>query len=160
MPQEPYEALWNRALWYLGRRAYGTRELREKLLRRPPEKPIPAQEDVERALARLAELGLLNDSARARQLAEACARKGYGARRLQMELRRLGLENEAPPPPQDETGAIARLLETKYAARLRDEKGCRAVFQALLRRGFPAADIRQAMRDAAECREDMLEESE
>jgi regulatory protein len=151
---EEYAALWNRALWYLGRRDYGVQELRLRLLRPRPNKPPAGEDDVETALARLQELGYLNDERRAQRLAETLRQKGWGLRKIQMELGARGL-----PAVQEDSGmeelpkdgdVLARLLETKYAAKLGEQRGRRAVYQALLRRGFQHADIRQAMRDYAD----------
>jgi len=141
---ETYEALWNRALWYLGRRDYGTRELRQKLLTPRPNKPPPARDDVEAALRRLTELGLLDDQRRAERLAESLQRKGIGARRIQMEMRQRGLPEIEGQPGEDQE-QLTRLLRTKYAAKLQDERGRAQVFQAMMRRGFSCADIQAAM---------------
>ena len=146
--QEPYEALWNRALWYLGRRDYGARELWQKLLRPRPGKPLPSEEDVDRAIERLLELDLLNDGRYAQRLAEALSHKGYGARGIAFELKKRGLE--AMDAPSEDSQRLNELLQTKYAARLDDEKGRRAVFNALTRKGFGFADIRAAMREYME----------
>ena len=142
---EPYEALWNRALWYLGRRDYGVKELRLKLLRPRPEKPLPSEEDVDRAIERLLELDLLNDERYAQRVAEALSKKGYGARGIAYELRRRGVEEEVNAPISDEE-RISELLRTKYASKLGDEKSRQAVFNALTRKGFGFGDIRSAMR--------------
>jgi len=154
---EPYEALWNRALWYLGRRDYGSKELRQKLLKPRPNKPLPSEEDVDRAVARLIELDLLNDERYAQRLAEALSRKGYGARGIAYELKRRGLEEEIELPKED-SERLTELLSTKYAARLGDEKGRQAAYNALLRKGFGHADIRTAMRDMAEAMKGYMED--
>ena len=146
---EPYAALWNRALWYLGRRDYGTRELRQKLLRPRPDKPLPAEADVDRAIERLLELDLLGDERCAQRLAEALSRKGYGARGIAFELKKRGLQEEIEAPIED-SERLSELLQSKYAARLGDEKGRRAVYNALLRKGFSHADLRQAMKEYME----------
>ena len=95
------------------------------------------------------ELGLLNDERYAQRLAEALSRKGYGARGIAYELKKRGVEEEADPPAPDEE-RIGELLRTKYAARLGDEKGRQAVYNALLRKGFRHADLRAAMREYLE----------
>ena len=147
--QEPYEALWNRALWTLGRRDYGADELRQKLLKPRPNKPLPTEEDVDRAIVRLVELDLLNDERYAQKLAEALSRKGYGARGIAFELRRRGLAEEVQAPAED-SERLADLLQSKYAPRLGDEKGRRAVYNALVRKGFQYADINHAMKEYTE----------
>jgi len=145
----------NYAMYLLGRRDYGTRELRERLLRPHPKREPLGEADVEAALERLTELGLIDDERRAERLAESLRRKGWGARRIQMELRQRGLP-EPEEIPQEDQEIIARLLQTKYAAKLQDEQSRRLVVQALMRRGFRWADIKSVMN----CREewDYIEE--
>jgi len=147
---ETYERLWNRALWYLGRRDYGTEELRRKLRRPRPHKPAPAEADISRAVERLLELGLLDDERYAQRLAESLSRKGLSARGIAMELRQRSLGNEAPEIPVEDSEHLAELLQSKYAHKLGDERGQRTVYQALLRKGFSHRDIRAALRDYTE----------
>jgi len=139
----------NRAVWYLGRRDYGMQELRQKLLRQRRGKPAPGEEACEQVITRLLELGYLDDERTARRLAESLSAKGYGARAIAFELRRRGIEEEAEPPATDDE-RLADLLQTKYAARLGDERGRHAVYQALLRRGYRHADIRSAIQEYME----------
>jgi len=146
---EPYESLWNRALWHLGRRDYGTKELQQKLLRPRQNKSIPSEEDVDRAIERLIELDLLNDERYAQRLAEALSRKGCGARGVAYELKRRGLEGAFETPVED-SERLKELLEQKYAAKLGDEKGRKSVYNALLRKGFGYGDINAAMREHME----------
>jgi len=143
---ETYEALWNRALWYLGRRDYGAQELRQKLLRYRPDKPAPTEEDADRAVERLLELGLLDDERYAQRLAESLSRKGFGERGILMELRMRGLANESPELPMADSERLTELLQTKYQRKLGDERGRRAVYQALVRKGFTHGDIQAALR--------------
>jgi regulatory protein len=146
---EPYDALWNRALWTLGRRDYGANELRQKLLRPRPDKPPPSENDVDRAIERLIELDLLNDGRYAQRLAEALSRKGYGAKGIAFELKKRGLQEEAEAPIED-SERLTELLRSKYAARLGDEKGRQAVFNALIRKGFGYSDVKNALRETME----------
>lgn len=147
--QETYEALWNRALWYLGRRDYGSQELRQKLLRPRPNKPLPVAEDVDQAIERLLELNLLDDARYAQRLAEALSRKGVGERGIAMELRRRGVAEE-PELPVSDGERLSELLRSKYQRRLGDERGKRSVYQALIRKGFAHSDVRAALRDYME----------
>ena len=146
---EPYDALWNRALWYLGRRDYGSNELRQRLVRPRPDKPAPSEEDVDRAIGRMLELDLLNDERYAQRLAEALSRKGYGARGIAFELKKRGLEEEIEAP-MDDSERIRELLQLKFSTKLGDEKGRQSVFIALIRKGFAYSDIRNAMREYME----------
>lgn len=78
----------DKALDLVGRRPHFRRELQHKLLNRgySPEKVGEALED-------LARLGLLDDLQHARDLAAgSMTRKGFGPRRIRLELRRRGVE--------------------------------------------------------------------
>jgi len=145
---ESYERLWNRALWYLGRRDYGVDELRKKLLRPRPNKPLPNEEDIDRAIERLVELNLLDDERYAQRLAESYARKGYGQRGIDQQLYRRGLKEEAPELAQDDPERLAELLQTPaYQRKLADPDKHKSLFAALLRKGFRHSDIRTAMQE-------------
>ena len=149
MTSETYEAMLNRAMWYLGRRDYGTQELRQKLLRPRQNKPKPDAETADAVIDRLAELALLNDARYAQHLAESLSRKGYGERGIQFELRKRGIQEETAPPVGDGE-RLTELLQKKYAARLGDERGRQAVYQALIRKGYRHGDIQRAMRSTME----------
>jgi len=138
----------------LSRRDYGTKELRERLLRPHPKREPPREADVEAALLRLTELGLLNDERRAERLTQSLIRKGWGTRKIQMELRQRGLPEPETEPEEGDAQVIERLLRAKYAAKLQDERGRRQVVQALQRRGFSFADIKAAMAQAGMDSED------
>jgi SOS response regulatory protein OraA/RecX len=71
------------------------------------------------------------------------------AKVMRYELRRRGIEEEAAPPVED-AERLAELLQTKYAARLGDERGRHTVYQALLRKGFSYVDVRSAMKEYIE----------
>lgn len=82
---------WSKSLDLLSRRPHFRRELGSKLSRRG----FP-ESQVEGALDRLAELGLLDDRACARDLAAgAFRRRGYGPARIRAELERKGAAEEA-----------------------------------------------------------------
>ena len=148
---EPYERLWNRALWYLGRRDYSAKELRDKLLRQRPNKPLVNEEDIEICMARLLELNLLDDERYAQRLAESYARKGYGQRGINQQLYRRGLSEEVPALAQEDPERLAELLQSPtFARKLADPNKHKAVFAALLRKGFRHSDVRTAMQDYIE----------
>jgi len=110
---------------------------------------MPAEEDVDRAIDRMLELGLLDDERYAQRLAESLSRKGFSRHGIAMELRQKGLD-EAPEIPIADCERLAELLQTKYNRKLGDERGRLGVYQALLRKGFSHGDIRTAMRDYIE----------
>ena len=149
MISETYEAMLNRAMWYLGRRDYSTQELRQKLLWPRQNKPTPDTDTADAVIHRLTELGLLDDARYAQHLAEVLSRKGFGERGIQFELRKRGIDQEIEALAGDGE-RLAELLQSKYAVRLGDERGRRAAYQALLRKGHKHGDIQRAMRDYLE----------
>ena len=135
-----------KALYLLEHRAHSQKELADKIARTVP------REAAEQAARHLAELGMVNDEEYARNLAaELFGRKGCSASRVRWELSRKGIGRElaerivgesAPEPVE----AIRRLLETKYARSLSDEKGRRRTVAALQRLGYHWEDIKGALR--------------
>jgi regulatory protein len=146
-----YQRLIERAFRLLSRKARSEAELRAKLLEKAP----GADAVVERVLARLHELGYVND----RQLASdyATARlqlKPIGRRRLREELRRKLVPEDAIEAALDkayeqvgETALIARAIEkwlrTKGTPRTRAD--LKRLFDHLARLGFEYDDIRRAV---------------
>jgi len=147
-----YQQLLERAFRLLARKARSTAELRAKLQEKAPgQEPL-----IEQVLARLQELGYLND----RQLASdyAAARlqlKPMGRRRLREELRRKCLPEEAIESALahayervDEEALIARAVRkwvrTKGAPKTRAD--AKRLFDHLMRLGFEYDHIRRAIR--------------
>jgi regulatory protein len=139
-----------RALRLLGQRAYTEKGLYDKLREKTDERAAAA------AVARMAELGLVNDEDYARRYAEeVLATKGFSARRTIQELARRGVDREtaelaleelAPDPEQ----AIARVVRRKYMPRLGDEKGLARTVAALTRLGYRYSDIKSVIRNLQE----------
>ena len=130
----------NRALNVLSYRARTKGELRERLLRAGY-----AGETVGEVVARLEELGYLDDEEFARDLARAQARK-YGPRRIFGDLRQAGVEEEVAREVVEEEFAERSEFETalKIARRrynMREENPgaqARRVYGFLMRRGYSA----------------------
>jgi len=133
---------WGTALRLLARRDYGTTELQRRLLLQG----FPA-EAVERVLARVIELGYLDDARYVERLTRALLTAGRAAGpRLVLELRRRGLPEELIEAAlaeirstgEEETALrdlIARRFPTfNYAAA--DNNARRRVLHFLQRRGF------------------------
>lgn len=122
-------------------------ELAEKLVRSGFDREI-----AQAAAARMAELGLVNDEAYARSLAdELFRRKGYSPARIERELVSRGVARDlayeaARAVEGDPQERLDTLLETKYAGAYRGtEKDRRRVVNALQRLGYSFSDIRRAM---------------
>jgi regulatory protein len=131
----------NRALSLLGYRTRAKGELRERLGRAGY-----SGETVAVVIARLEELGYLDDEEFARSLAREDAHKKYGPRRILGDLRRAGVDEEVAREAVDEAFAERSEYLTALAiARRRynkEEKGsdtqARRVYGFLMRRGYSA----------------------
>lgn len=140
-----YNRARERALYLLGLRDYGCRELEQKL-------HTEATPEIAAAVvARLTEVGLLDDSRFAVRLARHLSEiKQYPARRILQELRHRGVDaltaQEAVDALdcEDYTQALA-LLQKKYYNKLNTTEDRARVTAALARRGFTYTAIRQAM---------------
>lgn len=150
------EALYEYAVSALGRRALTVRELRLKLAPRASD-----ERHVDEAIERLRGLGYLDD----RRTAESHAYskrelEGLGARRVLAELRRRGIDAstaqrtvEDAYREVDELEQIRRHLERKLGRRLEgklnDPREVQRLTQRLMRAGFSAGRIREALSKVA-----------
>ena len=131
----------NLALHSLGYRARSAHELRERLSRAGY-----SGETVRGVLARLEELGYIDDEKFARNAARDKARKSYGPHRIYGELRRAGIDKEiAQGIVEKEFAGRSELEEARAAVQRRYNTGERSDAQArrvhgfLMRRGYSAA---------------------
>ncbi len=146
-----YQQLMERAFRLLSRKARSEAELRAQLLKKAP----GADAVVERVIARLHELGYLND----RQLASdyAIARlqlKPVGRRRLREELRRKHLPEDAIEAALenaykqvDEAVLIVRAVKKwlRMKGAPRTQADLKRLFDHLARLGFEYDDIRRVV---------------
>jgi regulatory protein len=142
----PYERAWNYALWLLGRQAYTGAQLREKLVRKGA-----TPETVERVLARLTALKLLDDT----YYAEAYVRSRSGSKgplKLRQELLYKGVHEELVEKALGTLTAsaqveAARSLLAKNLWRWRGEPRERhaKAYAFLARRGFPVDVVKAAL---------------
>ena len=140
-----YHRARERALYLLGLRDYACKELEQKLY-------CEADPTIAAAgVARLCEVGLLDDERYAARLARSlCEEKHYPRRRIEQELRRRGIDPMLAQTAAEEVDcedyeqALA-ILERKYYNKLSDPDSRRRVIAALARRGFSYGAIRRAM---------------
>lgn len=139
-----YNRARDRALYLLGLRDYACKELEQKLY-------TEADPDTAAAVvARLREVGLLDDERYAARLARSLSEtKHYPRRRIEQELRHRGISSVLAQTAASELGgedfeqALA-LLQKKYYNKLNDPDSRRRVIAALARRGFSYGAIRSA----------------
>lgn len=142
-----YDRALSYTLWLLGRRDYSEKELRDRLARKGAE-PM----DVERVIARLVDLELVDDEKYAAGFVRTRRRK-KGSLALRQELRRKGIQGEiaeaalAPVTHSSQVETARRILG-KHAWRFedRDPRARSRAFGFLARRGFPPDVVHEALR--------------
>jgi len=139
----------------LARRPYAVAELRRAL-----ERKFPSHPELEVAIARLRELGYLDDKKVAEQVAYSLAHnRAYGPHRVRRELRSKLVNFKYIEPAleaaYEETNA-RELLEQFLTRKLRTLKlpltrqKVASLCQSLMRRGFSSGDIIKAVRSRPE----------
>ena len=140
-----YNRARERALYLLGVRDYACGELEKKL------QPEATPEVAAQVVARLQEVGLLDDERYAARMAVSLSEyKGMPRRRVEQELCRRGVAAEtaraaaAEIDTEDFEQALA-LIRKKYYNKMNDPADRQRVAAALGRRGFSYTAVRQAM---------------
>ena len=139
----PYERAWNYVLWLLGRQAYTTGQLKDKLGRKGA-----TEETVAKVLEKLTELKLVDDALYAEAFVRSRSRN-KGAIRLRQELFRKGVAEPLVDKAVGELGEAAQLesalaLAEKNLWRWKGEPRERyaKAYAFLARRGFPVEVVR------------------
>lgn len=142
----PYERAWNYALWLLGRQAYTTGQLKDKLTRKGA-----TEETVSRVLDRLLELKLVDDALYAETFIRSRSRN-KGAIRLRQELFRKGV---AEPLVDKAVGKLDESVQLGAAVALAQKNRWRwkgesreqyaKAYAFLARRGFSVEVVRGAL---------------
>ena len=134
----------DRALKFLGARAFGERELYDRLVEKGE-----TEQNAAAVIAWLLELRLLDDGEYAAMLVRHYAAKGYGPRRIRDELHRRKIPRElwdealSSLPEQDDT--IDKLLRARLRSDEPDRAELKRATDALLRRGFNWDEIKAAV---------------
>lgn len=145
-----YRLGMNKAIDLLSRRDYSYAELSRKLCEKvPPETAAQVMERVE-------ELGLIDDEDYAEKMAEYYQQsKGMGKKGIKNQLYRRGIDGDVieralEKLDGDEKMSAVALIRKKYYNNLKDEKGRKRVFSALVRLGYSYSDIKSAMSECAQ----------
>ena len=139
----------SRALWLLDRYQYTERRLYEKL--KTAGFPDTA---CKKAIDRLKELGLIDDSSLAVRYAEDLSRRGISKRAAYQKLLAKGFSrdtvNSAIQDTEfDEQGQIKEIIRSKYAKKICDGEVDK-VYSALIRKGFSYGAVRDALKEYSE----------
>jgi len=139
------------ALNLLAQRSYTAKSLRDKLTAK-----VEDEEIADTVVARMEELGLIDDADYARRFAADCLnRRGFSLPRTARALREKGIDREIIDETlsrieYDPQPAIAQIVRRKYLRYLEDEKGVRNTIAALQRLGYRFDDIRAVLQNLAE----------
>ena len=155
MTKTPYEKTFERALNLLSYRPRSLAEMRARLM----EKDWAEEEVVGQVLARLEELGYLNDEEFAANFANSrLAAKPIGRSRLRRDLLRKKLPSETVENTLDEAyeqQSEEELIDRAIGKRLRlkgaptDREEAKRLFDYLIRRGFSYDLVIRKVREAA-----------
>ena len=132
-----------------------SRALYQRLLEKGAE-----EQDAAYAVARLQELGYLNDGAYGGMLVRDLCQRGYGPARIRRYLR----EKQIDPPDIEiamesyvfQPEKLQKYIDSKLQGQEPDRKALKRVSDGLFRRGFSWEEIRSVMRDYSLNMEDEL----
>ena len=140
-----------KALNLLSYKEYTTKQLTDRLKRHTDE------ESAEQAVARMEELGLLDDLDYGRRLAaDLLNLRGYSLGRVRQTLYQRRLDKETIDQVMgelseiDQIAPIVALVNKKYLQKLREPRGREKVAAALQRRGYRYDEIREALSQVTE----------
>ena len=135
----------SRALWYLDTADHTSRALYDKLIRAGFENKAAAA-----AIAKLCELGIVDDYRYAEHFAERCERQNISKRAAFAKMLTKGVpkniaEEILSSREVDEVSQIKALIDKKYRTKMQSEDNIPKVYAALVRRGFSYGAVREAM---------------
>ena len=144
--QSDYVRAKSRALWYLDRMDYSEKALYDKLVQKGFDKEASSA-----VVAKLVELGLLNDRRYAEHLAVKLTDQGDSKRAALQKMLLKGVaydlaKETLSETETDEVSRILTLIEKKYSAKLQDPDNFQKVYAALVRRGFSYGDVKTALK--------------
>ena len=133
----------------IGKRAMSRRDLERKL-----QEKGASEAEVRYAAEWLEAIGALNDREYAAALVRHCGDMGYGPARAREKLYEKGVPRELWEEALEELpadgGQVEAFLRSKLRGRIPDEKEKRRLTNALLRRGFPWGEVKDAWRRMGE----------
>lgn len=149
--ESDYVRAKSRAFWYLDRADHTEKALFDKLIRAGF-----APKSCAAVIARLKELGLLDDRRYALRFAERATAANLSRREIYAKLMQKGVpktivsETLEAAVPEDESAQIRALLEKKYKNRLSDREDVHKVYAALIRKGFSFGAVRDVLKQYSE----------
>lgn len=148
--ESDYVRAKSRALWYLDRMDYSEKALYNKLVEKGFSKKACSK-----VLAKLVELGLVDDRRYAERLCEKLIESGHSKRAALQKMLLKGVPYDLAKEllsdaESDEVANILSLIEKKYASKLLEPENFQKVYAALVRRGFSYSDVKTALKKYTE----------
>ncbi|MBQ1279069.1 MAG: regulatory protein RecX [Clostridia bacterium] len=148
--ESDYARARSRALWFLDRADHSEKALYEKLIRADISPAACA-----RAIARLKELGLLDDVRYAERMAERLMESNVSRREAYSKMLLKGLPRDIVNAALDgvevdESAQLLSLIEKKYKLKLQSPENTPKVYAALVRKGFSYGAVRDALKKYSE----------
>ena len=149
LDESDYIRAKSRALWLFDRYTYTERRLFEKL-----KQAGFNEKAASKAVARLKELGVIDDNSLARQYAEDLSRRGVSKRAAFSKLLQKGFNKSTVVSALentvfDEQDQLNTIITRKYASKLAAGE-TEKVYAALIRKGFSYRDVREALKKYSE----------
>ncbi len=135
-----------RGMWFLDRADYSEKMLFQKIVAGGISDTAAA-----RALARLKELGLVDDEKLARRLAEQMSSSNISKRESYAKLYNKGIPASViklvlEDTEFDELSQILAVIEKKYCTKMDTKENIQKVYAALVRKGFSYSAVRDAIK--------------
>lgn len=135
-----------RGMWFLDRAEYSEKTLYEKIVAGGISHTAAA-----RAVARIKELGLIDDNRLAARLAERMSEAGVSKREAYAKLYNKGIPKDViktvlEETTFDEVSQIETIIEKKYRNKLSDKENVQKVYAALVRKGFSYREVSAALK--------------
>lgn len=148
--ESQYRRAKSRAIWYLDRSAHTEKALYLKLVRAGFPKEACAK-----VIARLKEVGLLDDEKYAENYAQRLMESNVSKREAVQKMLAKGVPYDLAKSVLEETETdeqqqIKNLIEKKYRQKLLSENGVQKVYGALVRKGFSYSEAKTALKDYIE----------
>lgn len=146
LKESDYIRAKSRGLWFLDRSDYSEKTLYEKIVAGGISNTAAA-----RAVARLKELGLIDDNKYAARLAAQMSNANVSKREAYAKLYNKGIPKEViksvlEETDFDETAQIAAVIDKKYRAKMNSKQEIQKVYAALIRKGFSYSAVSAAIR--------------
>lgn len=146
LKESDYIRAKSRGMWFLDRSDYSEKTLYEKIVAGGISSTAAA-----RAVARLKELGLIDDKKLASRLAEQMSESNISKRESYAKLYQKGIPTDIiksvlEETDFDEASQVEAVIQKKYRNKMSDKDGIQKVYAALIRKGFSYSAVRSAIK--------------